>query len=194
MVKKRIRRKSNLWKESVRYILESKNYIILAGLLFVSGSLLGLVFASELGFMDETLKKLIEETENMNVFQLVFFIFQNNLTVAFLMILLGLFLGIFPIVNILANGAVLGFVFSKVENVNLVKAIFSLLPHGIFELPAIFISTGLGIKLGMFLFAKKRKEEFTKRFYGAMKVFFSIILPLLILAAIIEGLLIFFIK
>ncbi|RZD30878.1 hypothetical protein CXT76_01415 [Candidatus Parvarchaeota archaeon] len=166
MVKKRTRRKSNLWKESVRYILESKNYIILAGLLFVSGSLFGLVFASELGFMDETLKKLIEETKNMNVSQLIFFIFQNNLIVAFLMIILGIFLGIFPIINIFANGAVLGFVFSKVENVNLVKAIFSLLPHGIFELPAIFISVGLGIKLGMFLFAEKRKEEFTKRFYA----------------------------
>ena len=72
MVKKRTRRKPNLWKESVRYILESKNYIILAGLLFVSGSLFGLVFASELGFMDETLKKLIEETKNMNVSQLIF--------------------------------------------------------------------------------------------------------------------------
>ncbi|PXY71399.1 hypothetical protein CXX78_00300 [Candidatus Parvarchaeota archaeon] len=194
MVKKRTRRKPNLWKESVRYILESKNYIILAGLLFVSGSLFGLVFASELGFMDETLKKLIEETKNMNVSQLIFFIFQNNLIVAFLMIILGIFLGIFPIINIFANGAVLGFVFSKIQGVNLIKAIFSLLPHGIFELPAIFISVGLGIKLGMFLFAEKRKEEFTKRFYGSMKVFFSIILPLLILAAIIEGLLIFFIK
>ena len=192
MVKKRTRRKPNLWKESVRYILESKNYIILAGLLFVSGSLFGLVFASELGFMDETLKKLIEETKNMNVSQLIFFIFQNNLIVAFLMIILGIFLGIFPIINIFANGAVLGFVFSKIQGVNLIKAIFSLLPHGIFELPAIFISVGLGIK--MFLFAEKRKEEFTKRFYGSMKVFFSIILPLLILAAIIEGLLIFFIK
>ena len=113
MVKKRTRRKPNLWKESVRYILESKNYIILAGLLFVSGSLFGLVFASELGFMDETLKKLIEETKNMNVSQLIFFIFQNNLIVAFLMIILGIFLGIFPIINIFANGAVLGFVFSK---------------------------------------------------------------------------------
>ena len=35
--------------------------------------------------------------------------------------------------------------------------LFRLLPHGIFELPAIFISLGLGLRFGMFIFQKEKE-------------------------------------
>jgi len=34
--------------------------------------------------------------------------------------------------------------------------LWRLVPHGIFELPAVFISLGLGIKLGTFIFREYR--------------------------------------
>jgi stage II sporulation protein M len=72
-------------------------------------------------------------------------------------------------------------------------SLLNLLPHGIFELPAIFISLGLGLKLGTTWFKKNIAETFRKYFWESLRVFVWIILPLLSVAAIIEGLLIAFI-
>ena len=63
---------------------------------------------------------------------------------------------------------------------------------GDFELPALFISIGLGLKLGLFLFIRQPKERFFNYLINSLRVFIFIILPLLLLAAIIEGLLIAF--
>jgi len=57
-------------------------------------------------------------------------------------------------------------------------------------LPAIFLSFGLGIKLGTFILQKKKIESFKDYFLNSLRVFFFVILPLLIVAAIIEGVLI----
>ena len=72
-------------------------------------------------------------------------------------------------------------------------SLWKILPHGIFELPSIIISFALGIKLGMFVFAKNPSKEFKKRFVLGLKTFVFVILPLLVIAAIIEGLLIGFV-
>jgi len=122
----------------------------------------------------------------------MWFIFQNNVSSAFIAMVFGVFLGLMPVINALVNGAILGYVLALASAEAGYGVIFNLLPHGIFELPAIFISLGLGARWGMFVFSGKgnRKKEFSKRFYGSMKVFFTIVLPLLIIAAIIEGILI----
>jgi len=67
-------------------------------------------------------------------------------------------------------------------------------PHGVFELPAVFISLGLGVRFGTFMFSKNALSELKHRFIGSIKVFFFVIMPLLVLAAIIEGVLITFFK
>ena len=61
-------------------------------------------------------------------------------------------------------------------------------------MPAVFISLGLGLKLGMFIFSKKPGLELRKRFFESLNVFLFIVVPLLIIAAIIEGILIFIFK
>jgi len=43
-------------------------------------------------------------------------------------------------------------------------SLWRLLPHGIFELPAVFISLGMGLKIGMFIFQKKKLELVEKCF------------------------------
>ncbi|MEI6731787.1 MAG: stage II sporulation protein M, partial [archaeon] len=74
------------------------------------------------------------------------------------------------------------------------SSFWKIVPHGIFELPAIFVSLGLGIKLGAFVFGPERKKEFVRRALASLKVFVYVVLPLLIIAAIIEGMLIFLYK
>ncbi|MAG38255.1 hypothetical protein CMI45_02630 [Candidatus Pacearchaeota archaeon] len=183
--------KNESWqKESWNYLKESKNYVYAVALVFVASSVLGFVFSSELGFFDELLKELIDKTEGLNAGEMIWFIFTNNVTSSFLALILGVFLGIFSIFNSLFNGLLLGYVYFKASEVAGYGIFWKLVPHGIFELPAIFISLGLGVKFGMFLFAKDKKRTFIERLKKSMKVFVTIVLPLLVIAAVIEGLLI----
>jgi stage II sporulation protein M len=69
-----------------------------------------------------------------------------------------------------------------------------LLPHGIFELPAIILALAFGLRTGMFIFSKKPELEFRYRIKNALRVFVFVIVPLLVIAAIIETSLIFLIK
>ena len=65
-----------------------------------------------------------------------------------------------------------------------------LLPHGIFELPAIILSIGIGLKLGVEIWKKDSWNVLKRNIIESLRFFIFIIMPLLVIAAIIEGLLI----
>ncbi len=179
------------FSEALEYLKETKNYILLAIILFFSSSLFGYLFSSRLGFLDELLKDLVLKTEGLNTPQLIFFILQNNLQSALISALAGIFFGLIPIANAIINGTVLGYVLSLTAQKEGFLVWWRLLPHGIFELPAIFISLGLGIKLGFSLLKREdRSETLRERFYKTANTFLMIVIPLLIIAAFIEGILI----
>ena len=73
-----------------------------------------------------------------------------------------------------------------------ILTLWKLFPHGIFEIPAVIISLGLGLRLGITLMFKTKK--FKKESFSSLLVFLLVVTPLLIIAAIIEGFLVFFIK
>jgi len=73
--------------------------------------------------------------------QLMIFIFLHNSTAAFLMIILGLFFGIPPLISIAANGLLAGIVISKaVTQKGIGFTLATILPHGIFEIPAVILA------------------------------------------------------
>ncbi|MBU1103593.1 MAG: stage II sporulation protein M [Nanoarchaeota archaeon] len=180
------------FKEAISYLKESTNYIYASVAIFFASSIAGFIFSTHLSFIDKLLAELIAKTQDLNTAEMVFFILQNNLQSSFFAILLGVFLGLFPLFAAISNGVVLGYVLSKTYEVAGFLSWWRLLPHGIFELPAIFISIGLGIKFGFTIFLNKkiRIKEFKRRFYNSLNTFLMLIIPLLIIAAIIEGLLI----
>ena len=178
------------YKESWNYIKESRKFIYVIVGIFAVFVLIGFfvpfpasVIEKFLEFIQDTLGK----TEGMNQFELTKFIFFNNLQSSFLGMILGFVFGIFPIFVAVANGILLGFVASISVSQDGIFVLWRLLPHGIFELAAVFISLGLGLKLGTFIFQKNKSESFRNYFWSSLKVFFFIVLPLLILAAIVEG-------
>lgn len=138
------------------------------------------------------LQELLEKTQDLNAWQMIIFILNNNLKSSFFSMLLGFFLGIFPVLSAFTNGYVLGFVAEKSAILGGPGILLRLLPHGIFEFPAIILSLALGTKFGMFIFAEhgKRKKEFLRRLEQSLRVFLFVVLPLLIVAAIVEGILI----
>ncbi|MCX6747010.1 MAG: stage II sporulation protein M [Candidatus Pacearchaeota archaeon] len=181
------------YKKSWDYIKKSKNFIYIAIGIFLLFLLIGFLIPAPKILADELLKfvrDLLNQTEGLSQFELIQFIISNNVKTTFLSIFFGAIFGIFPIINTIINGYVLGFVFVLTVNNSGVWELWRILPHGIFELPAVFISFGLGIKLGMFIFQKKKLEFFKDYFMNSLRVFLLIILPLLIIAGIIEGILI----
>lgn len=178
------------FREALKYLKESRNYILAIALIFVGGILFGFIFSSQLGFLDEILKQLVERVRGLNTSEMILFILQNNLTSAFFGIVFGIFLGIFPIVASFSNGIVLGYVMKIVWFDSGVSEFWKILPHGVFELPAIFISLALGVRLGMFVFSKEKGKEFMERARNSIILFVCVVIPLLIAAAIIEGFLI----
>lgn len=189
--------KKNFWRKnyslSWQYTKKCRNYIFFIILLFLLGFIIAVFYQPPeiVELIKEFIEDLLQKTEGLSMWQMVFFILNNNLKNSFFAMLLGVFLGIFPIFTALANGYVLGFVAEKSVQLEGIAILLRLVPHGIFEIPAVVLALALGVRLGAFWFEKDRKKEFLSRLENSLRVFLFIILPLLVIAAIIEGILIF---
>jgi len=198
MKKKGKKRDFNLreeYKENWDYIKESKNFIYLIIAVFFVFAFVGFFIPVPDAVAEQILhfiQELLEKIQGMNQNELISFIFFNNLQSSFFVMVFGVFLGIFPVVGAILNGYLLGFVASMGVGEGGVSVLLRLLPHGIFELPAVFISLGLGLKLGTFVFQEEKIHSLKKYFWNSLRIFFFIVIPLLILAAIIEGSFMFF--
>jgi stage II sporulation protein M len=115
---------------------------------------------------------------NKNSIELLVFIFLKNASSAFFAIVFGFLFGLVPAFGAAFNGIAVG----AVLNLNPLN-FFKLLPHGIFELSAIFIAWGLGIWCAGGLF---HSPPISFRIKRSLNIYLSIIVPLLIIAAIVE--------
>ena len=136
-------------QKSIKDLKKYSKYIWFMFLLFFAIGILGLAFPI---FFEEQIinliKNLLEKTKGLSAIELTRFIIINNTQGAFLGLTLGIFLGIFPLFMVIVNGYVLGFVANKSISIDGIFVLWKLLPHGIFEIPAIMISTGLGLMIG----------------------------------------------
>jgi len=178
----------------------------------------------------EIIKSLIAKTQGLNLFELISFIMHNNIQSSFIGMILGIFLGVIPLGVLTINAYILGYVINKTVAIEGFQILWRLLPHGIFEIPAILISLALGLKLGisiMFncikdyskkistlnitllillsiivfpiafliympltLINKNLRKKFYENIKNSIRIFIFIVIPLLVIAGIIEGLLI----
>jgi len=171
------------FKLALKELKELKNFFYFSLAIFSLFTIIGLIFPTF--FQEqiiELIKSLILQTQNLRPIELISFIMANNLKVAFFGMLLGIVFGIIPTLALVVNGYVLGFVLHRSILDQGIFIIWRLLPHGIFEIPAILISTSLGIKLGINL------RNFKVNFKSALRIFIFIVVPLLVIAGIIEGL------
>lgn len=168
-----MRKKKNFsyLKKLVGYLVESRNYFYIIAVIFLLGSFFGFIFNGQLGFLDEMLKLIMEKVSGLEGSQIPLFIFQNNLSSSFFAMIFGVFLGIVPLFNATFNGVILGYVFAKASAVAGPGVFLKILPHGVFELPAIIIALGMGLRLGTgflenyFIYYKRNS---LKRFFGVV--------------------------
>lgn len=182
-------------RESLEYLREIKFYIYSIIGLFLVFAVLGFVIPLPKEYslkIIDYFRQLILETENFSSWEMIWFLFANNITASFIGFVGGVFLGVFPVFNSIVNGFVLGFASKLSVQTNGVFSLWRLLPHGIFEIPALIISLALGLKLGFSIVDSSRKNHWLSVLRKSFKVFFFVVVPLLVVAAVIEGFLIVF--
>jgi len=147
------------------------------------------IFPSEaekiLALLKETFKPILE----MPLFAQILFIFLKNGIVSFLMIIFGIFFGIFPAIVLISNGQILGLLLGwLIPRYSIFYILLGILPHGVIEIPCFFISGAIGLKIGKILVKKIFRKEVSLReeLNLGLSFFLRIIIPLLLLAAIIE--------
>jgi stage II sporulation protein M len=169
---------ANHYRQIFRDLKEVRRYIFAAIVIFVAGNIAAIVIPSLGENAIALLVEYFKTFKDENASPLLIAIFLKNASSALFAILFGFLFGILPAFGAAFNGIVVG----AVLNLNPLN-FFKIIPHGIFELPAMFISWGLGIWCAAGLFHSPGLNLRIKR---SLNIFFSIIVPLLIIAAIIE--------
>ncbi|HDL02288.1 MAG TPA: hypothetical protein ENH20_00465 [Candidatus Pacearchaeota archaeon] len=175
---------------------ECEWFFVAAFGLFILTFLVG--FAYPVFFRTEIfdmIKELILRFEGKSMIDMIVLIFLNNMWASFMAMVLGVFFGVVPVVTGVVNGYLIGFVMREAVVVDGIFSLWKILPHGVFELPAIIFSIGIGLKLGWSVVggrwsARKGKGSVGYVFLEGVRFFVFVVFPLLVVAAIIEGLLI----
>jgi len=177
------------YKKCWKFFCESRWFFVLAfgvfGIIFLIG------FAYPVFFREEIFKFLagmIDALEGKSIVELIIYIFLNNLKAGFVAIVSGIVVGILPLAVVIVNGYLVGFVAKEAVMQEGIFVLWTLVPHGIFELPAFIFSVGIGMKIGVSFFEKNYKKRLRCNFVEGLRFFVFVILPLLLVAGIIEGL------
>ena len=181
--------------ERVHYQRTLRSYFVTSIAILAAGGLLGAVAKSYVPhasrYLDQNIEGFVKLFRALPKLELAGAIFLNNTIKALLVMVGGIALGILPVIFIFANGAAVGFVlYGSIGSRGLLTALLAILPHGIFELPAILLATSMGLLLG--------RSSIKKLFGGgetaianelalALKFFGRIVVPLLFIAALVEA-------
>ena len=176
--------------EYVRFIWP---YAIIMAFVFFGALVTGYSSAASFPSMADTLRESFssrfESILTMNPLFIMLAIFLNNAFVSLLFLVLGLALGVLPVVFIAFNGYLVGVIaYLAAQERGLLFILLALLPHGILELPMVFLAAGIGLRLGHQVFSALigKHTRIKREFKDGLIFYFRWILPLLLVAAIIE--------
>ena len=138
----------------------------------------------------EALQRMIaQKITATSALSMAYAIFMNNLLASFIVMSGGLGIGVLSVTGIMFNGIILGIVVYVVKSESILL-LFSILPHGIIELPIFLISASIGLKLGQGVLNKLRRKgepRIKKELKEGLIFYLRWIVPLLLLAALIEA-------
>lgn len=196
--------RSNLIKKT---LLEAwrdvRPYFWAAAVIFLAGLFAGAISNGDIGWLDKQLRSIGEiaqqanESDNVSL-SMFWLILVNNLVATAFAMYLGIAACIMPLFTLALNGLVMGYLFRQLANEgeNLWSLIVKgILPHGILELPAVFLAGAYGILLGARLLQGIGRSVTGKpapwaRFAAAMKgsiAIYAVVALLLLVAAVIES-------
>jgi stage II sporulation protein M len=167
-------------------IIEARNYIFIVIFLFIAGIIYGYVNLQDNQQFLEIFQNLLKTHQAQSYFPFIIKIFLRNSIVAYISMRFGIFLGLFPVLSSFVNGLMIGWfcTYAKMGGFDL---LLLLLPHGIFELSAMFIAWGIGVGRAKLLFSDNFQVASKNSLKKMNRVYVFIIVPLLLIAAAVEG-------
>ncbi|UHA73827.1 stage II sporulation protein M [Paenibacillus sp. 481] len=138
----------NWWRS---FGLEQKNWIVFSLSIFIGGALLGYLFGNHA----EVPSKSLEQPFQYGVYEIAL----NNIKAGAVIALSGVLL-IFPPLLLLANGFMLGFIMQlSLANYTTETILIGLIPHGMFEIPALVLAATVGLTPVSWLFRYVRTRH-----------------------------------
>lgn len=136
-------------------------------------------------------KDLLSESGQISATALFF----NNFVAAGMAVVLGVVPFLFVSIGALGvNAAILGMLsamMAQETHDSLYQMVVSIAPHGIFELPALFIAGGMGLMLCLDISARiiyrRRPMPFLTLLCEMLRLFVLVVIPLLVVAAVVEA-------
>lgn len=188
-MKKQLRAIGDFWRaEYGRYVgMTAAAFLVLLVLAYAAGRLFPDIPVTVISAFNEDIagSGIVQEDGSFNVLAL----FANNLRAMVLGILYGFIPFLYlPALALGVNAAILGMLASLIDGQWLLLAA-GILPHGIFELPALFLSLAAGLCLCKNINAYIRKNEkgiMKPLLLNILRVTMLLVLPLLVIAAVME--------
>lgn len=140
--------------------------------------------------VNEAFQVFIGQYRDLAGGSLFFFILLHNVMATLLLVGSGLLFGIIPTLAICSNGFILGVLYRQGSAMaGYSKAALMLLPHGVFEIPALLVAASYGQWLGMMAVRRIRGKESTLLRFDiehAFRRYFAVVFPVLVIAAAVE--------
>ncbi len=178
------------------YLRGIKFHIALSALTFLLSGVFGYFYTMTYPENASTLIDIISEAfrpiMEMSSPQIALYIFFHNTLLSLVAMLLGVALGIVPILFAASNGALLGILAAVVrERLGWAAFVIGVLPHGVLEVPAMILSIAVGIKFGHetlnAALGRNDKKKLKIELLEGLRFFAAVVVPLLAVAAAIEA-------
>jgi stage II sporulation protein M len=178
---------------------QNRSWLVLALKIFTAGAVIGAVtFVLNPGILETILNAFAEKFgENPPLdANLAKAIFTQNLSASLIALLGGVVFGLTSFAALLLNGFLMGFIVLSLffmpgsnygQSATLILG--GLVPHGIFELPAFFMGSAFGMKLGLLWISQDAKGNRWASWKQSLKQALQIlpvIILLLVIAAFVE--------
>ena len=179
-------------KDDLAYLKSIRVFIVLSVFIFGLTTVMGYYAAA---FDPELASSWTQELEALKwIFDqppilIMAIIFLKNLLASAMAMLLGLGLGLVPLMVVTSNGFLLGVVgYAAVQKAGFLFLAAGILPHGIIELPVVLVSIAIGFRLGYLLALTLAREKTDLSGETRIAIHFLLrwVAPLLLLAAAIE--------
>jgi stage II sporulation protein M len=182
-------------EERRAYLRRLQPYVIASLTLFALGVVAGLLTVQRVPSLadhfQDMLANFVRMFGGMPPVQLAGAIFLNNALKTLCAIVFGVILGIVPAIFLLTNGVALGIAMSiSTQTRGLWPSLLAILPHGILELPAVFLGTSIGLMIGrraMQRLAGRAETSIGAELIQGIKYFCTVLVPLLFVAAFVEA-------
>ncbi len=165
---------------------------VLLAFIFFASAYIGYTSAKEnLDLFKGYLEKFFSGFEFLKGYRsevLVLIIFLNNAIKSLVFMLAGFFFGIAPILFIATNGFLLGIVLAVKEvDFGFFRVLSFVVPHGIFEIPAVILASAQGVLLGYRFYESLFKgKEFKRHVKDSVVFYLKYVIPILLIAAFME--------